>query len=497
MVSGLIQDEKSRMKALILIFLGYTMAIPLLAQSIADSPPAPKRTAEELAELLGSIALYPDALIALILPASTLPSDVVLGARFVAAGGNAATLSEKPWDSSVKALTRYPDTLRWMDENLEWTAQVGNAFIDQPVEVMESIQQLRARAKELGNLVDTPEQRIVMDDSDIRIIPAQPNYIFEPRYDPEVIYYEQPPSGGLLFFSAAYGVGSWLNYDCDWRHHRLYRGEWHEGWDYSRDRNRRDREDYHFINNNLRNTQEWHPDPVRRRVQSRYVNERSSNDGNLTARPQSRDTGARQPRDHHEGIARPKPIVVVPHHGGANKIGEQGRDRKPGNDPAVNSLNQNKSGDGTRGHVAPKSDAPGITGNKRMGNDSRDKVEHKKTVTEPGGSGGHGEKPVDKGGDSRKKTDTTKNDPVYQEHRKAVETPKQAEPRHKEVPPHEDTQKHQDPQRKDTPRHDEAAKHEAPKQQVEKTRGEQPAKEKGKGSDKKKEEDRDKKKDQP
>ena len=169
----------------LLSMLGLCFATGLHAQAPGDA--SPLRSMEELSELLGPIALYPDPLVSLILPASTVPSDIVLADRFVISGGNADTVDDNPWDPSVKALTRYPDTLKWLDDNLSWTTQVGDAFTDQPEDVMNAIQALRGQAKSLGNLVDTPEQNVVADDTSIRIVPAQPDYIFEPRYDPQVV----------------------------------------------------------------------------------------------------------------------------------------------------------------------------------------------------------------------------------------------------------------------------------------------------------------------
>ena len=140
----------------------------LQAQAPPPEPPqapaqrAPKQLApEELNRLLAPIALYPDALIALILPASTVPSDLVLVARYIASNGDPAQAANQPWDDSVKSLAHYPDVLKWMDQNLEWTTAVGEAFLDQPADVMNSIQGLRAEAKAAGNLTDTPHQRVI------------------------------------------------------------------------------------------------------------------------------------------------------------------------------------------------------------------------------------------------------------------------------------------------------------------------------------------------
>ena len=212
----------------------------------APQPPvqnAPQMLAPEaLNQLVAPIALYPDALIALILPASTVPSDVVLAARYISSNGDPAQVANQPWDDSVKSLARYPDVLTWMDQNLEWTSALGEAFLNQPADVMNSIQGLRAEAKAAGNLRDTPQQQVVEEKTYIRIVPAQPEVIYVPQYDPEVVYV-QPYSqdyGPLLTFGAGFAVGSWLNYDCDWDRRNIYVGQWRPGWHYNRNWDRGD-----------------------------------------------------------------------------------------------------------------------------------------------------------------------------------------------------------------------------------------------------------------
>jgi hypothetical protein len=190
----------------------------------------------------GWFDLYPDALVALILPASTVPSDLVLAARYIASNGDPAQIANQPWDDSVKSLVRYPDILHWMDQNLEWTTAVGEAFLDQPADVMNSIQGLRAEAVAAGNLTDTPQQHVVQEETGIRIVPAQPDLIYVPQYDPDVVY-AQPNwqnVGPLLTFGAGFAVGSWLNYDCDWGRHSIYVGQWRPGWNHDRNWDRGD-----------------------------------------------------------------------------------------------------------------------------------------------------------------------------------------------------------------------------------------------------------------
>ncbi len=230
----------------ILILLGTCLTGLLRAQA-----PPPESTqggpghfyAEELDRLLAPIALYPDALIALILPASTVPSEVVLAARYLSSNGDPAQMANQPWDDSVKSLARYPDVLQWLDQNLEWTTTVGEAFLDQPADVMNSIQRLRAEAMAAGNLTNSPQQQVVQEETVIRIVPAQPDVIYVPQYDPEVVYV-QPYSQGfgpLLTFGVGFAVGSWLNYDCDWGRRSIYVGQWRPGWNHDRNWDRGDR----------------------------------------------------------------------------------------------------------------------------------------------------------------------------------------------------------------------------------------------------------------
>src|SRR5688572_24131288 len=250
-----------------LLLLSLLPALP--AQDVPIDPSGAvvadvRLSRDQLKELTGPIALYPDPLVAMILPASTFPSDVVLAARFLKSGEDPALADEKPWDESIRNLTRYPDVLTWMDENLEWTTQLGYAYLAQPEDVMDSIQELRAKAQTVGNLVDTPQQRVVREESYIRIVPAQPEYIYVPYYDPEIVYYERPYGEPYLTFSAPWLVGMWLTFDFDWHRHRLYCGDWHGDWDY---RHRRDR-DYRgeplYINNSFTNYQVWQGDSRRR-----------------------------------------------------------------------------------------------------------------------------------------------------------------------------------------------------------------------------------------
>jgi hypothetical protein len=191
----------------------------LAADVVAEREPL---TPHQLEELVSPIALYPDPLIALILPASTFPSDVVLAARFLEDGGAPERASTEPWDDSVQALARYREVIDYLDDNLAWTRRLGHLFLDQPNAVMDAIQRVRARARTAGLLGDTPEQQVIVETEEIRIVPAQPTVIYVPRYDPEILYYSSTPvyygySRPFITFGIGWGIGTWLNFDCDWR----------------------------------------------------------------------------------------------------------------------------------------------------------------------------------------------------------------------------------------------------------------------------------------
>jgi hypothetical protein len=118
-----------------------------LRAQYATPPPAPNGQmldGGQLDQMLGPIALYPDPLIAEVLPAATQPSQIALAYNYVSSGGDQNAIDQQPWDGSVKALARYPDVLKMLGDNLPWTAQLGQAFLNQPSDVMDSVQRLRA-----------------------------------------------------------------------------------------------------------------------------------------------------------------------------------------------------------------------------------------------------------------------------------------------------------------------------------------------------------------
>jgi len=191
---------------------------------IAAPPPAPQvqlRAPADLDQILGPIALYPDPLLAQMLPAATLPPEIVLADRYVNGGGDLNLIDQQPWDPSIKALARYPTVLKWMDDNLAWTTALGQAFLYQQPDVMASIQRLRAQALALGNLQGTPQQEVINDNGTIEIVPANPATIYVPLYQPDVVYYQRPYGSPFVSFGLGFAIGAWLHFDFDWGHHNL------------------------------------------------------------------------------------------------------------------------------------------------------------------------------------------------------------------------------------------------------------------------------------
>ena len=164
------------------------------SQDNSESSSAQNFNKEELAQMLAPIALYPDALLSQVLMASSYPFEVVEADRFMAKnpGLNADaldnTLKEKDWDVSVLSLCYYPKVLSMMTENLNWTARLGDAFVNQQQEVMDTVQELRGKAYAQGNITTTNEQKVIVEERIIRIETVSPDYMYVPVYDPYVIY---------------------------------------------------------------------------------------------------------------------------------------------------------------------------------------------------------------------------------------------------------------------------------------------------------------------
>jgi hypothetical protein len=218
---------------------------PAAQQSPGYVQSAPLSEAQ-LEQLAAPIALYSDPLLGQILTAATYPLEIVEAHRWLQDPANAAlrgaeltaALQQQPWDLSVKSLVPIPQVLQQLDTNLEWTEQLGDAFLAQQAGLMDAIQRLRHRAAAAGSLSSNPEQTVTTDDQDIEVAPADPAVVYVPYYDPGVVFgpwpwadlppmYFLPPPGmvvgeglwigfgiGFPILAPFWGWGGW-----DWPHH--------------------------------------------------------------------------------------------------------------------------------------------------------------------------------------------------------------------------------------------------------------------------------------
>lgn len=228
-------------RSLVLFWVVACLAIlPVSRAQQASAPAAKTFSQQELDELLAPIALYPDALLAQVLMASTYPLEIVEAARWSKANpdvkGKALedAMQKQPWDPSVKALTSVPQVLTMMDQKLDWTQKLGDAFLAQQADVMKTAQKLRAKAEEAGNLKSTPEQTVKTEKENNETVyvidSANPDVIYVPTYNPAVIYgtwwypypppyYYYPPGYVVrpgLWFATGIIVGGAIWGGCNW-----------------------------------------------------------------------------------------------------------------------------------------------------------------------------------------------------------------------------------------------------------------------------------------
>jgi len=230
--------------------LGYASAS---AQTVFPPPGAPEAAQEapgaaSLDQLVSPVALYPDDLLAQVLAASTYPLEVVQAHRWISQPDNAtltngallSAVADQGWDPSVQALVPLPQVLALMDDHLDWTEQLGEAFLAQPQAVMDAVQRLRHRAEAAGTLKITPDQSVVNEGGDISVASDGGQNVYVPSYDPQCVYGAWPyPAAGPVDFGpwtgacdasdddVDYDNGTYLPYgfflwaDVDWLHHRL------------------------------------------------------------------------------------------------------------------------------------------------------------------------------------------------------------------------------------------------------------------------------------
>jgi hypothetical protein len=243
--------------------IALAAALSISRVALADPP-----TPAQIEDLVAPIALYPDALVAQVLGASTHPNQVVEADRWMQQHSNlpkdqlAQEVDKQPWDPSVRALTQFPTVLADLDKDLSWTAELGDAYATQQQAVLDAVQVMRQHAESAGTLQTTPQQTVVNEGQTIVILPASPDVVYVPAYDPWTVYGSPltvypgwVPFEGAYFgdpglaFGVGFGVGffggfgwGWRHWDTDWRDHRVlfdhhefhefHHDDFHRGFDH-------------------------------------------------------------------------------------------------------------------------------------------------------------------------------------------------------------------------------------------------------------------------
>jgi hypothetical protein len=223
--------------------VAYAQQDQPLAGAAASEEAAPI-PAEQLDSLVAPIALYPDPLLAQTLAASTYPLEVIqLGQwyannKYLKDKALADAVAKQPWDPSVQALVAFPDAVQRMAGNIQWTTDLGNAFLAQQSDVMDAVQRMRAKAQANGNLTTSAQQKVENQTVEggeqvIVIEQANPDVVYVPSYDPQMVYGPAPPAypyysytypGYYAGTGLAFGTGvvlgaAWANNwgNCDWK----------------------------------------------------------------------------------------------------------------------------------------------------------------------------------------------------------------------------------------------------------------------------------------
>ncbi len=216
------KGKRSLIGILILFLVSFVAAPWLFAQ---DQAKEKKFKQEELDQMLAPLALYPDDLLTQILMASTYPLEIVQAARWVSAKENkalkgdqlTAALEKQDWDPSVKSLVNCPEVLTMMNEKLDWTIKLGDAFLESEKDVMDTVQKLRAKAKEAGNLKSDEHQKVIVQEKVIVIEPTNPTYVYVATYDPMVVYGTWWYTGYYpYYYYPYYGYGGGFWYGAAW-----------------------------------------------------------------------------------------------------------------------------------------------------------------------------------------------------------------------------------------------------------------------------------------
>ena len=209
---------------------GQPYSQPDYGQALAPTPTQQPLSPGQLEQLVAPIALYPDTLLAQVLTASTYPAQISAADQWRRGMGNAppeqiaaGANSMAGWDPSVKALTAFPQALEMLASNLQWTTALGNAYYNQPQDVLQTVQVLRQRAEQAGNLQSTPQEQVVDNPGYIAVQPANPEVMYVPAYNPWVVYGapmepypDYSPVGDVVGTAVEFGLGLAMDAFLHW-----------------------------------------------------------------------------------------------------------------------------------------------------------------------------------------------------------------------------------------------------------------------------------------
>jgi len=227
------------------VLLSLCMLFAGVMEGLAQPPQAAQQSPEQLQQLVAPIALYPDSLIAQILAAATYPHEIVEAENWLQQHTNltgdslAREVDKQAWDPAVKALTQFPAVLANMNQNLAWTSELGDVYVNQPQDVSAAIQVMRQQAQQAGNLNTNAQQKVTTQGQTIVIQPATPDVVYVPEYDPWMVYgvplapfpgwYAYPGlfiAGPGIRFGFGFPVGVFAGFGWGW--HR-WDFDWHRG----------------------------------------------------------------------------------------------------------------------------------------------------------------------------------------------------------------------------------------------------------------------------
>src|ERR1700747_2305247 len=223
--------------------LPSTQSQPVSQQASSPAAQAPKIPPDQLDSLVAPIALYPDPLLAQILAASTYPLEIIQLQQWLEKN---KTLKDKalldavqnqPWDPRIQAMSALPDVVKRLADDIQWTTDLGNAFLAQQSDVMDAVQRMRKKAQDKGNLKSSEQQKVetkvIEGESIIVVEQSNPQVIYVPSYDPVIVYgppiYPYPPiyyptgyyaaglaiSFGIGIMMGAFWGGGW-GWGCGW-----------------------------------------------------------------------------------------------------------------------------------------------------------------------------------------------------------------------------------------------------------------------------------------